>query len=437
MTITQFSQLELPQPLQQAIDDLGFTSMTAIQQLALPKTLAAEDIAAQGRTGTGKTAAFLITIINRLLSQPAMKGRKDHHPRALIIAPTRELVIQIAKDAAALLKYTDLRCHVVYGGVDYERQQQAFGQGVDILVGTPGRLIDYNKKRCYSLEKCEVAVIDEADRMFDLGFIKDLRFMMRRLPRYDQRQALLFSATLSHRVMELAYEHMNNPQKIRAESGNVTADGVEELMFQTAMEDKLPLLIHLLRRDKVERGMIFINEKRTGERVARGLAHYGFRVGILSGDVRQKKRERILSDFSCSKLHLLVATDVASRGLHIDDVTHVFNYDLPEDAENYVHRIGRTARAGGKGVAISFSCERFCFGLPDIESYIGHSIPTEHIESQWLAIGKPTDRDATAEGMGKDDRAQEHGRSKDGGRGKPGPHRSEGNRNGGRKPNRH
>jgi len=194
MTITKFSQLELPQPLQQAIDDLGFTSMTAIQQLALPKTLAAEDIAAQGRTGTGKTAAFLITIINRLLTKPAMKGRKAHHPRALVIAPTRELVIQIAKDAAALLKHTDLRCHVVYGGVDYEKQQQAFSEGVDILVGTPGRLIDYNKKRCYSLEKCEVAVIDEADRMFDLGFIKDLRFMMRRLPRYDQRQALLFSA---------------------------------------------------------------------------------------------------------------------------------------------------------------------------------------------------------------------------------------------------
>ncbi len=437
MTITKFSQLELPQPLQQAIDDLGFTSMTAIQQLALPKTLAAEDIAAQGRTGTGKTAAFLITIINRLLTKPAMKGRKAHHPRALVIAPTRELVIQIAKDAAALLKHTDLRCHVVYGGVDYEKQQQAFSEGVDILVGTPGRLIDYNKKRCYSLEKCEVAVIDEADRMFDLGFIKDLRFMMRRLPRYDQRQALLFSATLSHRVMELAYEHMNNPQKIRAESGNITADGVEESMFHTAMEDKLPLLIHLLRRDNVQRGMIFINEKRTGERVSRGLARYGFRVGILSGDVRQKKRERILSDFSSSKLHLLVATDVASRGLHIDDVTHVFNYDLPEDAENYVHRIGRTARAGGKGVAVSFSCERFCFGLPDIERYISHAIPTEHIDPQWLEIGEATHRDATAEGMAKDDRAQEHGQSKDGGRGKPRQRRGGSRRGGSSKPNRH
>ncbi|MDQ6950958.1 MAG: DEAD/DEAH box helicase [Mariprofundales bacterium] len=419
-----FSQLHLPPPLQQAIDDLGFTSMSAIQQLALPKTLAAQDIAAQGRTGTGKTAAFLITIINRLLTKPAIKGRTHTHPRALVIAPTRELVIQIAKDAADLIKHTDLRCLVVYGGVDYERQQNAFADGVDILVGTPGRLIDYHKKHCYSLNKCEVAVIDEADRMFDLGFIRDLRYMMRQLPPYNQRQALLFSATLSHKVMELAYEHMNNPEKIRAESGNVTADGVDESIYQTAMEDKLPLLIYLLRRDTVKRGIIFINQKRTGERVARKLAQYGFKVGILSGDVRQKKRERILADFVSSKLHLLVATDVASRGLHIDDVTHVFNYDLPEDAENYVHRIGRTARAGSKGVAVSFSCERFCFGLPDIEAYIGRPIPAIHIDPEWLKIGAPTDRQASAEGLSQEDRAEVYGKDgkHDGGRGRPGAH---------------
>jgi ATP-dependent RNA helicase RhlB len=244
--------------------------------------------------------------------------------------------------------------------------------------------------------------------MFDLGFIKDLRFMMRRLPPYDQRQSLMFSATLSHRVLEMAYEHMNSPEKLRAEEGDLIASGITESMYHTSMDDKLPLLIHLLRAGKVERGMVFINEKRTGERVARNLARYGFAVGILSGDVRQKKRMRILEDFTSGKLHLLVATDVASRGLHIDGVTHVFNYDLPEDAENYVHRIGRTARAGATGTAISFSCERFCFGLPDIEAYISRQIPVTHIDPAILDIGKPTAPDACAEGMQQGDRAEQH-----------------------------
>ncbi len=402
----KFTELNLPEPLQRAIDELGYTELTDVQQAALPLTLAGKDVAGQGRTGTGKTATFLITVINRLLTAQPKPGRKPHHPRALVIAPTRELVIQIRDDAEKLVRHTNLKLHAVYGGVDYDKQLKAFEQGVDILVGTPGRLIDYLKKKAYSLRKAEILVIDEADRMFDLGFIRDLRFMLRRLPPYDERQSLMFSATLSHRVLELAYEHMNMPEKIRAEEGDITATGIEEAMYHTAMEEKFPLLVHLLREMDVRRGMIFVNEKRTGERVARDLARYGFKVGILSGDVRQKKRMRILEDFTAGKLHLLVATDVASRGLHIDNVTHVFNYDLPEDAENYVHRIGRTARAGATGVAVSFSCERFCFGLPDIEAYIGRSIPVRAIEPEWLEIGKPTVPDATAEGLRREDRAQ-------------------------------
>ncbi|RMH51999.1 MAG: DEAD/DEAH box helicase [Zetaproteobacteria bacterium] len=423
-----FTTLGLPEPLMRAIDDLGFTAMTPIQQLVLPRTLKGEDVAAQGRTGTGKTAAFLITIIHRLLTRPPKRGRKPHHLRAVVLAPTRELVIQIGKDAAALLKYTDLRCHTVYGGVDYDKQQRGFEGGVDLLIGTPGRLIDYHKKRCFSLSKCEVAVIDEADRMFDLGFIRDLRYVMRRLPPFDRRQALLFSATLSYRVMELAYEHMNNPEKLRAEEGDITAVGVRESLYHTAMEEKLPLLIHLLRRHEVRRGMIFVNEKRTGERVARRLAQYGFKVGILSGDVRQKRRMRILQDFTAGRLHLLVATDVASRGIHVDDVTHVFNYDLPEDPENYVHRIGRTARAGNEGVAISFSCERFCFGLPDIEGLIGHSIPVEVVDPAWLEVGPPVDRRATAVGLKREDRAERRdgGDRKKSGGGRPSRRRGSG-----------
>ncbi len=406
MKPTTFDELNLPDALMQGISRLGFTHLTDVQQIALPMTLAGKDVAGQGRTGTGKTATFLITIINRLLTNEPKPGRALEHPRAIIIAPTRELVVQISNDARALARHTDLKLHTVFGGVDYEKQRKDFDKGVDILIGTPGRLIDYLKKRVYSLNRAEMLVIDEADRMFDLGFIKDLRFMLRSLPRYNERQSLLFSATLSHRVLELAYEHMNNPEKLRAEEGDVTAIGVEESMYHTGMDDKLPLLVHLLRKSNVERGMIFINEKRTGERVARNLARYGFSVGILSGDVRQQKRMRILKDFGDGKLHLLVATDVASRGLHIDGVTHVFNYDLPEDAENYVHRIGRTARAGTTGVAVSFSCERYCFGLPDIEAYINHSIPLKHIDAAMLEIGKPSNPRATAEGLGKEDRAE-------------------------------
>ncbi len=403
MQTTLFSELNLAEPLLKAIDAMGFTELTPVQQVALPAALAGKDIAGQGRTGTGKTATFLITIIQHLLTSPVREGRQAHHPRAIIIAPTRELVVQIQRDAERLTKFSDIRLHAVYGGVDYEKQQNAFQHGVDILIGTPGRLIDYLKKRCYSLRLTEMLVIDEADRMFDLGFIKDLRFLMRRLPKYHERQSLMFSATLSHRVLELAYEHMNNPVKLRAEAGDVTASGVSEVMYHTAMDEKLPLLISLLRRDQVRRGMVFINEKRTGEKVALQLARYGFAVGILSGDVQQKKRMRILKEFSEGALHLLVATDVASRGLHIDDVTHVYNYDLPEDAENYVHRIGRTARAGATGHAISFSCERFCFGLPDIEAYIGHSIPLEPVTKLLLDIGEPTHPDAFPEGMKKGD----------------------------------
>ncbi len=429
----KFNELNLPPPLQQGIDDLGYTELTDVQAQALPVTLSGHDVAAQGRTGTGKTATFLITAVNRLLREPPKKGRGKKHPRVLIIAPTRELIIQIYDDAKKLTKHTKLNVHAVYGGVDYEKQMKGFDVGVDILVGTPGRLIDYLKKRVYSLELTEMLVIDEADRMFDLGFIKDLRFMLHRLPKYNERQSLMFSATLSHRVLELAYEHMNSPEKMRAEEGDITASGIEEWMYHTSMDDKFPVLVHLLRTLTVERGMIFINQKRTGEKVARNLARYGFRVGILSGDVRQKKRMRILEEFTNGKLQLLVATDVASRGLHIDNVTHVFNYDLPEDAENYVHRIGRTARAGASGVAISFSCERFCFGLPDIEAYIKRTISFRPVEAEMLDIGKPTDPQATAEGLGKADRLEQnsHNAAKpgSGGRRHGGPKRSGGSGN--------
>jgi len=396
---TEFSDLNLPKALERATHDLGYDTLTSVQKIAFPITLAGHDIAGQGRTGTGKTATFLITAIKRLIETPAKAGRKTNQPRVLVIAPTRELVIQIASDAVNLTKYTNINVHAVYGGVDYEKQQQPFETGVEILIGTPGRLIDFHKKNCYDLRAVDVMVLDEADRMFDLGFIKDLRFLLNRLPKYDERQSLMFSATLSHRVMELAYDHMNNPKKIRAEEGDLTAATIVESMYHTAMEEKLPLLIHLLREVDVQRGMVFINEKRTGEKLAAQLAKYGFKVGIISGDVQQRKRMKILEMFTQGELKLLIATDVASRGIHVDAVSHVFNYDLPEDAESYVHRIGRTGRAGAAGIAISFACERYCFEVPAIEEFIKHSIPVKEITPDMLVLGEMTDKDAKAEGL--------------------------------------
>ncbi|MDX8384721.1 MAG: DEAD/DEAH box helicase [Ghiorsea sp.] len=413
-----FTTLGLPNALVHAIDDLGYTELSPVQKIAFPITMAGKDIAGQGRTGTGKTATFLITALKRIIETDCKKGRKTNQPRVLVIAPTRELVIQIASDAVNLSKHTNINVHAVFGGVDYEKQQRPFETGVDILIGTPGRLIDFHKKQCYDLKALDVMVLDEADRMFDLGFIKDLRFLLHRLPKYDERQSLMFSATLSHRVMELAYEHMNNPEKIQAEAGDITSSSIVESMYHTAMDEKMPLLINLLQQQNVERGMVFINEKRTGEKLAAAIAKHGFQVGIISGDVAQRKRMRILEMFTKGELKLLIATDVASRGIHVDDVTHVFNYDLPEDAESYVHRIGRTGRAGADGTAISFACERYCFEVPAIEAFIKHSIPVKEITADLLKLGAPTTPDAKAEGLRAGDAAEK--RPKSGGNRKPG-----------------
>ncbi|MCF6207826.1 MAG: DEAD/DEAH box helicase [Ghiorsea sp.] len=420
---TEFTALGLPNALLHAIDDLGYTELSAVQKIAFPITMSGKDIAGQGRTGTGKTATFLITALKKLIETPAKEGRKTNQPRVLVIAPTRELVIQIASDAVNLTKYTNINVHAVFGGVDYEKQQRPFETGVEILIGTPGRLIDFHKKHCYDLKCVDVMVLDEADRMFDLGFIKDLRFLLNRLPKYDERQSLMFSATLSHRVMELAYDHMNNPEKVQAEVGDITAASIVESMYHTAMDEKLPLLIHLLRSMDVQRGMVFINEKRTGEKLAANLAKHGFNVGIISGDVQQRKRMKILEMFTKGEIKLLIATDVASRGIHVDDITHVFNYDLPEDAESYVHRIGRTGRAGADGIAISFACERYCFEVPAIEAFIKKSIPVKEITPEMIVLEKPTDPTAKAEGLKAGDAAEKRPRQ-------GGNSRSGGNRNG-------
>lgn len=353
--------------------------------MTLPVALAGRDVAGQAQTGTGKTLAFLIAAINRILTRPALAERKPEDPRCLILAPTRELAIQIHKDAMKFASDLGLNIALVYGGVDYDKQRALLQAGADIIIATPGRLIDYVKQhKVVSLHACEVCILDEADRMFDLGFIKDIRFLLRRMPVRTERQTLLFSATLSHRVLELAYEHMNDPEKIVVETETITAARVRQTLYYPADEEKLPLLISLLSRSEGARTMVFVNTKAFVERVARALEKAGYRVGVLSGDVPQKKRESLLKKFQAGQLELLVATDVAARGLHIDGVSHVFNYDLPFDAEDYVHRIGRTARLGAEGDAISFACERYAMSLPDIEAYIEQKIPSEPVTQELL-----------------------------------------------------
>ena len=307
-----------------------------------------------------------------------------------MLAPTRELAVQIAKDAEVLGKHTGLVVGLAFGGTDYEKQRNTIAAGIDILIGTPGRIIDYFKQGVFKLDKVEVAVLDEADRMFDLGFIKDIRYLLRRLPPPEQRLNMLFSATLSHRVMELAYEHMNEPELVRIEPDKVTADRVRQAIFFPANEDKLPLLIGLIREMGESRIMVFVNIKREAERVQAYLEANGIKAAAISGDVPQKKRLRMLMQFQAGELPVLIGTDVASRGLHIPDVQYIINYDLPQDAEDYVHRIGRTARAGAAGDAISFGCETYAVSLPDIEEYIGHKIPVAAFAHEDLPeIAKP------------------------------------------------
>jgi ATP-dependent RNA helicase RhlB len=380
-----YQSLPLADSMMQGIVDAGFTYCTPIQAQTLPIALQGRDIAGQAQTGTGKTAAFLVALFQSLLSKPAPPGRQATSIRALVVAPTRELAVQIHKDAAVLGKHTGLRMAVVFGGTDYEKQRQIVADGVDVLIGTPGRIIDYFKQHVFDLRHVQVLVLDEADRMFDLGFIADIRFILRRLPRPEHRQSMLFSATLSQRVLELAYEHMNNPELVRIEPDKVTIDRIRQVIYFPSMEEKIPLLVGLLRETEAHRTMVFVNTRRMAERLEASLRANGFHAQALSGDVPQKKRLQFLRQFHEGELAVLIATDVASRGLHIPDVSHIFNFDLPQDAPDYVHRIGRTARAGADGDAISFGCEEYAISLPDIEQYIGRKIPVAAVAPGLLA----------------------------------------------------
>jgi ATP-dependent RNA helicase RhlB len=393
LTEVPFSSLGLDPRLVESLNRIGFSHCTPIQAKTLPLALAGRDVAGQAQTGTGKTAAFLLATMDRLLKQPAKRGRRPNQPRALILAPTRELAVQIHKDAEAIGADTGLTLGLAYGGTGYESQRKALEAGVDILIGTPGRIIDYFKQHVFDLKAIQVVVMDEADRMFDLGFIRDIRYLLRRCPPPEERLGLLFSATLAWRVTELAYEHMNDPQMTKIEADRVTAEQVRQVVYHTANEEKIPLLLGIMERIDPTRSLVFVNTKRAADRVCGYLKGNGIEAEVLSGDVPQKKRLRLLRQFEEGQLPVLVATDVAARGLHIPDVTHIFNFDLPQDAEDYVHRIGRTARFGAEGDAISFACEEYVYSLPEIEQYIGHPIPVEPVDDALLKTPKPAVRE--------------------------------------------
>jgi ATP-dependent RNA helicase RhlB len=419
----RFDSLPLQESVRAGIRDAGFEFCTPIQATTLPIALEGHDVAGQAQTGTGKTAAFLIAAYERLLSKQPTGGEK-RQPRLFALAPTRELAVQIANDAEILGKHTGLKIGLAFGGTDYEKQRRILENGVDLLIGTPGRIIDYFKQGVFKLDRVEVAILDEADRMFDLGFIKDIRYLLRRLPDPDKRLNMLFSATLSQRVMELAYEHMNEPELIRIEPDKVTADRVRQAIFFPSNEDKMPLLVGLVREMGEGRIMIFVNMKREAERVQDYLEANDIHAKAISGDVPQNKRLRMLMDFQSGELAVLIGTDVASRGLHVPDVQYVINYDLPQDAEDYVHRIGRTARAGAAGDAISLGCETYVMSLPDIEEYIGHKIPVANYNPEDLPqLVRPKPRKRKPSGQRGRPGGGGRGRPRSGGGGRRGPPR--------------
>ncbi len=383
---TKFSDLPLLPEIQSAVADAGFEYCTPIQAESLKISLQGKDIAGQAQTGTGKTIAFLLAAFQHLLKNPRANKteRGQSQVRFVMLAPTRELAIQIAKDADLLGKDTGLKIALAYGGTGYEQQQKKIEQGADILIGTPGRIIDFWKKKVFNLHNCQGVVLDEADRMLDLGFIQDIRFLLRKLPKPEKRLSMMFSATLSHRVMELSYEHMNQPEKIEIKAEAVNTKKIEQSVYYPANDEKIPLLLGLIDTLKPNRAIVFVNTKRNAETIDDFMRGNDIKAVMISGDVRQNKRQSLLKEFASGKHQVLIATDVAARGLHIDDVTHVFNYDLPQIAEDYVHRIGRTARAGASGEAHSFACEDTAFYLPEIETYIGMSVPMESVTSDLL-----------------------------------------------------
>ena len=371
----KFETLDLDASVQRGIDALGFEFCSPIQGRILPHTLAGNDAIGKAQTGTGKTAAFLITIFNDLLLHPIDGERYLGEPRAVIIAPTRELVMQIAADAAELGRFTGLKTVTLIGGADYQKQLNKVNQApVDLIVATPGRLIDFMERRDLALDRVETLVLDEADRMLDMGFIPQVKRIVRATPRKEDRQTLLFSATFTQDIMNLARQWTFEPITVEIEPERVATASVDQKVYLVSSRERFPVLMDLLNDPAVESVMIFANRRDQVRRLYEKLRKEGVQCGMLSGEITQAKRTKTLENFKSGRSKVMVATDVAGRGIHVEGISHVVNYNLPEDPEDYVHRIGRTGRAGATGVSISFASEDDAFLLPDIEALLGHSL---------------------------------------------------------------
>lgn len=386
----RFHDLDLPDPLMRAIAELGFQYCTPIQAEILPSTLAGRDAAGRAQTGTGKTAAFLITVITRMLRRPLSETPGKGAPRVLVLGPTRELVMQIADEARELAKHTPLTITSVFGGMDYEKQRrQLTGRNTDIVVATPGRLLDFKRQGDIHLDHVETLIIDEADRMLDMGFIPDVRRIISATPHKNKRQTLLFSATLTPEVTRLASQWTTDPVTVEIEPAQVAVDTVEQLVYIVTRQEKYALLYNIITRKALDQVIVFCNRKDETRRLADLFTRYNIDCAVLSGDIRQNVRMRTLNDFKAGKIRVLVATDVAGRGIHIEGMDHVINYTLPRDPEDYVHRIGRTGRAGASGTSISFADEEDSFCIPAIEELIGHPLPCIQPEEDWLTPPPP------------------------------------------------
>ncbi len=383
----RFQDLDLPDEILHAIFKSGFQYCTPIQAEILPATLAGKDATGRAQTGTGKTAAFLITIFTFLLRNPPEKKARTARPRALILAPTRELAMQITEEAKLLSEYVRFRTLAVYGGIDYEKQRRELRNHViDVLVATPGRLLDYHRQGELKLNRTEILVIDEADRMLDMGFVPDVRKIIHSTPSKNRRQTLLFSATLNPDVLRLASQWTKNPVQVEIEPEHVATDNVKQVVYITTTENKLALLYNLITKQELERVLVFCNRRDETRRLTEQLRQYSIDCAMISGEIAQKKRTKTLENFKAGLLRVLVATDVAGRGLHVEGISHVVNYALPHDPEDYVHRIGRTGRAGATGTSISFACEEDSFYIPEIETFLGESLHCIHPDDDWLIL---------------------------------------------------
>lgn len=387
----RFHDLGLSTSVMHAIADLKFQYCSPIQAGILPDAIKGTDAIGKAQTGTGKSAAFIITIISRLQKNPIKGGPTKGHPRALVLAPTRELAVQIEKDTLELIKYTPYKVISIFGGMGYEKQKTLLkSKSYDIIIATPGRLIDFCYQKLIKLNKIEILVLDEADRMLDMGFIPDVRKIIYQTPHKNKRQTMFYSATFSPEVSRLAEQWTNDSVFVDIEPETIATKTVQQLVYLTTNDEKFTLLYNMLKDSDVDKVLIFTNRRDEARSLNTELQKYNFKSALISGEVHQKKRMSALEAFRSGKTPILVATDVAGRGIHIDAISHVINYHLPEEPENYVHRIGRTGRAGASGISISFASEDDSFQIPDIEKFLGDKLICQYPDDYLLAtLPKP------------------------------------------------